>query len=331
MKQVAITMLAISMGTISFSQKTKAPTIIKTYHISSTAGWDYLAVNDNKLYVSHGTQVNILKEDTGDSIGFIPNTNGVHGIAFDNELNRGYTSNGRANNVTVFNLKTNDTLAKIATGENPDAINFEPFSKTIITCNGKSKDLTVINPKDNKVITTIAVGGRPEEAASDGNGMLYVNLEDKNEIAVVDLKTYKVLHHWSLSPGEGPTGLGIDRSTKRLFSTCDKLLVVIDAVTGKIVSKLPIGDGCDGVAFDTKTKMIYTSNGEGTLTAIQEENADTYKVVGNYATKKGARTIAIDQQKHLLFLPTSEFESPPTPGARAKLKPGTFQVLVIQE
>src|SRR5438045_8614031 len=182
MKKNLIFFSCVLVSLISFAQKDHEYKIVKTYHIASPGGWDYIAVNDGKLYVSHGTQVNILNEETGDSIGFIPNTTGVHGIAFDNELNKGYTSNGRLNNVTVFDLKTNEVIGQIATGQNPDAIMYEPFTKLIITCNGRSKNLSLIDPKGQKTIDSIDVGGKPETAASDGNGNLFVNIEDKNEI-----------------------------------------------------------------------------------------------------------------------------------------------------
>jgi len=305
--------------------------VVRVYHIASPGGWDYIAVNEGKLYVSHSTQVNILNEGTGDSVGYIPNTTGVHGIAFDKELNIGYTSNGRLNNVTVFDLKTNSILGQIPTGENPDAINYEPFTKTIITCNGRSKTLSVIDPKTNKVVATVDVGGKPEEAVSDGNGTLFVNIEDKNEIVSVDLKKLTVTNHWSLSPGEGPTGLAYDKETKRLFAGCEKLLIVLNAENGSIVDKITIGDGCDGVAFDSKKKIIYTSNGEGNLSVIKELSADKYSSLGNYPTKRGARTITINESTGTLYLPTAEFDPSKTgQNGRPMMIPGTFQVLVVQ-
>lgn len=303
--------------------------VTKTYHIQSSGGWDYIAVNEGKIYVSHGTQVNILNEANGDSLGFIPNTNGVHGIAFDNELGRGYTSNGRSNNVTVFDLKTNAVLTQIATGENPDAIMFEPHTKTIITCNGRSKNLSVIDPKTNTVVATIDIGGKPETAVSDEKGKLFVNLEDKNEIAEVDLKNHSVSNHWALG-AEGPTGLAYDKSTKRLFAGCDKNLVVLNAENGKVIDRLPIGDGCDGVAFDPKNKIVFTSNGQSaTITAIKENNADKFSVLGNYPTKRGARTITIDEKNGDLFLPTAGFDASNTQNGRPRMIPGTFQILVV--
>jgi YVTN family beta-propeller protein len=312
------------------SAQTKDYKVVKTYHIASSGGWDYIAINDGKLYVSHGTQVNILNATNGDSISFIPNTGGVHGIAFDPDLGRGYTSNGRLNNVTVFDLKTNEMITQVATGENPDAILYEPHTRTIITCNGRSKNLSIIDSKTNTVVETVDVGGKPETAVSDGAGKLFVNIEDKNEVAVLDLKTHNVTNHWSLT-AEGPTGLAYDRSTKRLFVGCDDYLVVMNAENGDVVDKLAIGQGCDGVAFDANNKIVYTSNGQsGTITAIKEINADKYSVLGNYPTKRGARTITIDEKTGTLFLPTADFDATNTQNGRPKMIPGTFQVLVVQ-
>ncbi|MFM9910199.1 MAG: YncE family protein [Chitinophagaceae bacterium] len=334
MKKLLLPLLAILMFvSATIAQPTTGLHIINTFHIASAGGWDYLEVGpvNDLLYVSHGSQVNILNKKTGDSVGVIENTTGVHGIAFDVANKKGFTSNGRINTVTVFDMNTNKVLAQIATGQNPDAIIYEPFSKMIITCNGRSKNLSIIDPIKNVVIDSVAIGGKPETAVSDGKGKLFVNNEDKNEIVVVDTKTFKVLNHWSIAPGEGPTGLAIDKETKRLFAGCEKLLMVIDATNGSIVDKITIGDGCDGVAFDAATKNIYTSNGsDGTMTVIHEENAAKFTVVENVVTKKGARTITLDNQTHLIYLPTADFETvDPTQKGRPKMKQGTFQILVV--
>ena len=307
--------------------------VVKTYHIPSAGGWDYIAVNNGKIYVSHGTQVNILDEANGDSIGIIPNTTGVHGIAFNNEMGRGYTSNGRLNNVTVFDLHTNQVITQIPTGENPDAIMYEPHTKTIITCNGRSKNLSIIDPSTNAVVATVDVGGKPETAVSDGNGKVFVNIEDKNEIVAVDLKSHSVTDHWSLNGAEGPTGLAYDKDTRRLFAGCDNYLVVVNAENGKVVDKLPIGQGCDGVAFDTNKKIIYTANGASSnITAVKETSSEKYSVIGNYPTKRGARTITINQKSGNLYLPTAEFDmNNIQPNGRPTMIPGTFQVLVVQQ
>ena len=330
-KVITLAILTLSI-TYAKAQKKTGLHITNTFHIASAGGWDYLEVGpvNDWLYVSHGTQVNIINKKTGDSVGVIENTTGVHGIAFDVANGKGYTSNGRLNNVFVFDMNTNKVLATIPTGQNPDAIMYEPFSKKIITCNGRSKNLSIIDPAQNKVIDSIDVGGKPETAVSDGAGKIFVNVEDKNEIVAIDAKTFKVLNHWSIAPAEGPTGLAFDKVTKRLFAGCDKMLAVVDAVTGKIIATPVIGDGCDGVAFDTAAKNIYTSNGEGTITVIHEESGDKFTVVENIVTKTGARTITIDKTTGLLYLPTAEFE-PMEAGqkGRPKMKAGTFQILVV--
>jgi YVTN family beta-propeller protein len=307
--------------------------LLKTFHIQSAGGWDYIAVGpgNNRLYVSHGTQVNILDKTTGDSIGVIENTTGVHGIAFDKSQNKGFTSNGRLNNVTVFDLATNAVITQVPTGANPDAIMYEPFTKKIITCNGRGKNLSFIDPVANKLLDSIDVGGKPETAVSNGEGKLFVNIEDKNEIIEIDLKKMVVEAHWPLAPAEEPTGLAFDKTTNRLFAGCgNKFLIVLNAANGAIINKLSIGDGCDGVGFDVDTKNIFTSNGEGTMSVFHEKSADRIEFVATVTTKRGARTIVVDQQTHLIYLPTADFEAQSNPPqGRPKMIPGSFQVLVI--
>jgi len=300
--------------------------VSKTYKIGSPGGWDYIAVGpDHKLYVSHGTQVNILDQRTGDSVGVIPNTAGVHGIAFAS--GKGYTSNGRANTVTVFDGKTAAVLQQIPVGQNPDAIMYEPFSKTIVTCNGRSHDLSVVDPASNTVTATIPLDGKPETAVSDENGRIYINIEDKNKITVVDMRTKKVLSSWPLD-AEGPTGLAIDNTTHRLFAGCDKQLVILDANSGAVVSKQPIGDGCDGVGFDETMHLIFASCGEGKLSVIKEESATSFKPQADVPTKRSARTLAVDSKTHEIYLPAADTEKP-NAGERPRTIPGTFQVLVV--
>jgi len=333
-KLVSLSIIFFTASIFTSLQAQKDFQILKTFRMQSPGGWDYIAVGpgNNRLYVSHGTQVNILDKTTGDSIGVIENTLGVHGIAFDKSQNKGFTSNGRLNNVTVFDLKTNAVITQIPTGANPDAIMYEPFTKKIITCNGRGKNLSFIDPVSNKLIDSIDVGGKPETAVSNGMGKLFVNIEDKNEIVEVDLKTMVVEAHWPIGPGEEPTGLVLDKNTNRLFAGCgNKFLIAVSAVTGKVVTTMPIGDGCDGVAFDNDTKNIYTSNGEGTMSVFNEKSADKLEAVATVTTKRGARTIVIDEQTHWVYLPTADFEKPDpnTPTARPRMIPGTFQVLVI--
>ena len=306
--------------------------VVDTFNISSNGWWDYLTVHGDRLYVSHGTQVNILNKNTGDSIGVINGTQGVHGIAFCDKLNAGYTSNGRLNNVYVFDINTHIVIDSIKTGKNPDAIMYEPFSGTIITCNGGSNDLTIIDPSSKKVIKTIPLPGKPETAISNGQGMLFVNIEDKNQVAAIDMKAMKFLSSFSLQGAEEPTGLAFDENTNRLFVGCDKILVVVDAITGKVIKKITIGEGCDGVAFDKDSKLIFTANGEdGTMSIIEEKSANEYKEIANIPTAISARTITIDHDSGTLYLPAAEIKKSNIEGQRSTIIPGTFKILVVRK
>jgi YVTN family beta-propeller protein len=326
LKILLIFWIVFSLGP-SYGQNNGDYKLVRTFHIKSSGGWDYIAVNDHKLYVSHGTQVNILDEKTGDSLGVIPNTIGVHGIAFIQELGKGYTSNGKSNTVTVFDIRTNAVTGQIPAGENPDAIMYEPFSKKIITCNGRSHDLSLIDPVSEKVVMTIPLPGKPETAVSDEAGKLFVNIEDKNAICKIDLTAGKVLNTWPLAPAEGPTGLVIDRRTKTLVAGCEKMLVGLDATTGRITSSLPIGEGCDGLAFDPDGRYVFASCGEGLLYIAAANDRGQVKMVGSVPSKKSARTITIDPGNHELFLPAAEFVK--SQERRPPVVPGTFQVLVF--
>lgn len=308
--------------------------LVSRFLVGGPGGWDYLAISPVKdwLYVSHSTRVNVLNKLTGDSVGVIENTTGVHGIAFDSLHGKGFTSNGKLNNVFVFRLENNKVTGAIATGQNPDAIMLEPYTGKIVTCNGRSNSLSVIDPVKEILEDSIALGGKPESAVSDGNGRLYVNIEDKNEIAVIDTKDWKVLFHWSIAPGEGPTGLAIDIVTNRLFVGCDEKLIVLNAKTGKVCDIIAIGGGCDGVAFDPATKNIYASNGIGTLSVIHEGEQGIFKLAETVKTKKGARTISLDIITHKIYLPAAEYE--PLPAGQngwPLVKAGTFQILVLQD
>ncbi|MBV9961565.1 MAG: YncE family protein [Parafilimonas sp.] len=307
--------------------------VADSFHIKSDGWWDYIFVDSasNKLFVSHGTQVNVIDKNNGDSVGIIPGTLGVHGIALVHNLNKGFTSNGRLNNVFVFDLNTLHVTDSIATGKNPDAIFYDEYSKKIITCNGGSKDISVIDPSTNKVVATIDVKGKPETAVSDNAGNIYINNEDKSEIEVIDINSMKLIHTWSVAPGESPSGLSIDKKNKLLFAGCDnKLLIVIDATNGKLITKLPIGDGCDGTAFDPSLNTIYSSNGEGTLTIIKEESKNKFTVINNLATKRGARTLTVDMHTHNVYTPTADFGASTDTSKRPPLMPGTFQVIVCK-
>jgi len=319
---------------VSLAQKGAKYHVLNTFHVSGPGGWDYISVNPStgNIYVAHSTVVSIISPD-GVQVGEIPNTTGVHGIAFAPEFGKGFTSNGKLNTVTIFGIKSNKVFAEIPVGEKPDAIMYDPYSKNVFVCNGHSKDLTVIDPFAGNVLHTIPLGGKPETAVSDERGRIYVNIEDKDEIAVVNAKTFEVEARWPLHGGKSPTGLAIDKSTHRLFAGCDnKVLIVMNADSGKVVAKVPIGDGCDGVAFDPKEKRVFSANGQdGTLTVIKEVSANKYEVEENAVTKKGARTITLDERSHLIYLPTAEFDmsKQTKEQKRPDIVQGTFQILVV--
>jgi YVTN family beta-propeller protein len=320
----------------TFAQSKTGLHILKKHPIKSSGGWDYVTVDaaDKKIYVSHGTQVNILSTVTGDSIGVIPNTNGVHGIALVKSLGKGYTSNGRDNSCTIFDLKTNAELGKIAVGTNPDAIFYDEFSKKVYAFNGKSSDATVIDPATDKVVATIPLGGKPETGVSDGKGKIFVNSETTNEVVVINASTYKVVKRYKINEGDEPSGLAIDRVTNRLFIGCggNATLVVMDAANGKNLAKFKIGD-CDGAAFDPILKLIYTSNGDGNMSVIKEVNANKFVFVENIPTEKSARTIGIDVITHHLFLPAAQMEASTPTAENANPRPhmivGTFHIIEI--
>ena len=303
----------------------------KTIQLTNDGGWDYLSVDEvnQKLFVSHSSQVNVVDLKTGEQIAVIPETYGVHGIAIANDLKKAFISCGKDSSVSVVDLNTFKLLAKItSTGKNPDAILYDQFSKKVFTFNGRSSNSTVIDAVTLKIIATIPLSGKPEFSQTDGKGKVYVNIEDKSTIAIINSVTLKVEKEWSIAPGEEPSGLALDNVNHRLFSVCgNKMMIISDAIAGKVIANVPIGDGCDGVAFDPATKRIFASNGEGKMTVVQQESADQYKVVENFPTLQGARTITINKTTHHIYLPTAELLSGE---GRRQFKPNTFKVLDIK-
>ena len=312
--------------------------IAQRIHLDGDGGWDYLNADDatGLLYVSHGKMVNVVDMSTGKSVATITDVNGVHGIAIAPEFNKGFITNGPDSNVTVFSTKDYSVIEKVkVTGKGPDAIIYEPFTRSIITWNGRTSNATVIDAKTDKVIQTIPLAGKPEAAVSDGKGKVFVNIEDKSEVCMINVKTWKVEQTWSIAPGEEPSGLALDNETHRLFSATSKLMVVLDAETGKVITTLPTGDRVDGAGFDPILKRAYSSCGEGLLTVIQEENKDSFKVIANVPTQAGAKTISVSQKTHKIYLSTAEFGPTPektaeNPRPRPTVKPGTLTILVVE-
>src|SRR5713101_3105780 len=275
--------------------------IIKTIPVSGEGGWDYVTVDSDarRVYVSHATHVVVLDADTYAVLGDIPDTQGVHGIALAPDLGRGFVSNGRANNVTIFDLKTLKTISTVSAGTNPDAIVYDSGTKRVFTLNGRSKDATAINAADGAVVGTLALGGKPEFAVADGKGSIYVNIEDTSELVKFDAQKLTVTHRWPQKPCQEASGLAIDVKNRRLFAGCDnKMMAVMNADTGKVITRLPIGDGVDANGFDPETGFAFASCGEGVLTVAHEDSADTFRVVQSVPTQRGARTMAVDLKTH---------------------------------
>ncbi len=306
--------------------------LAKTIPIAGDEGWDYVAVDSNarRVYVSHGSHVVVLDADSQRVVGDIPETQGVHGIAIASDLGRGFTSNGRANTVTIFDLNTLKTLGSVKAGTNPDAIVYDAGTKRVFTMNGRSQDTTAIDAASGSVASTIPLGGKPEFAVSDGRGSIFVNIEDKSELVQFDPQKLTVLHRWPMAPCEEPSGLAMDLKTRRLFAGCgNKMMAVIDADTGKVIGTPAIGEGVDANAFDPATNFAFASNGEGSLTVVHEDSPDKFSVVENVLTKKTARTMGLDLKTHTIFLPAADFD-PPAPGERrGKMKLGSFVLLVV--
>ena len=322
--------LTFSLSALFAIAAAGAPTgwkILKEIKIGGEGGWDYLTMDSDarRLYVSHNTHVAVVDPDAGKVVGDIPDTPGVHGIALVPALNRGFVSNGRGNNVTIFDTKTLKLISQVPTGQNPDDIAFEPKSGRIFTFNGRSNDSTAIDAKSGMVVTTFPVGGKPEFAVADDKGHVYANIENTNEIIEIDAAKPAILKRYSLSPCDGPSGLAIDLKKRRLFSVCsNRLMIVSDPDAGKVLAMPAIGQGSDGVIFDPSTGYAISSNGDGTLTIVQETNGK-YEVVENVATARGARTIALDDKTHNVYLPVAD----PLPGQRRGFAPDSFKVLVV--
>ncbi|HKD80318.1 MAG TPA: YncE family protein [Candidatus Angelobacter sp.] len=322
--------LAVAFAPAKYEVKQK-------YVLGGEGGWDYLTFDPSgkRLFISRGTHVMVVDPSKGSVIGDIPDTGGVHGIALAHDLGKGFTSNGRENTVTVFDLKTLKETAKIKIdGQNPDAILYDPASQRVFTFNGRSNNATVIDAAKGTVVATIPLDGKPEFVAADGKGKVFVNIEDKSELTAIDAKKATVLNTWSLAPCEEPSGLAIDQKHHRLFSGChNKMMAVTDADTGKVIATPAIGQGVDANAFDADQQLAFSSNGDGTLTVVHEDAPDKFTVVDNAETQRSARTMALDTTNHDVYLVAAEFdEAPPAKEGerpRRTMKPGTFTLLVV--
>jgi len=283
--------------------------IIKKIPIPGQGGWDYLIVDEaaRRLYVSHGTQVEVLDVDSGTVVGKIPNTPGVHGIALAPELGRGFVSDGQTSTVTIFDLKSLQTIGQAPTGKKPDGIIYDSATSQVFAFNGGSNSATVISAADGKVAGTVDLGGGPEFAAADGKGYVFDNLEDESQIVQINSRKLAVEQRWPVAPCQSPSSMAMDIPNRRIFIGCrSKVMAVVDADSGKVITTAPIGDHVDATAFDADSRLIFNSNGEGTITVIHQDTPDKYSVVETVKTVARAKTMALDRKTHQLFLSTAE-------------------------
>jgi len=283
--------------------------IIKKVSLAGNGGWDYVFVDASRrrVYISHATQVEVLDADTFEPVGKIPNTPGVHGIAVAPEFGRGFITAGKSDSVIIFDLDSLKPLSEVQVGRKPDGILYDPATKHIYAMNGDSDSASVINPADGKLVGTVALGGNPESAVTDGKGNIYINLEEKAETAHLDANALKVLHSWSLAPGKTATALAFDKETRRLFAGCrgGQLMVVLDADSGRVVSTAPIGERVDAAAFDPASKLVFMSNGGGTISVYHQDSNDKYSLVETITTSPGSKTMGLDPKTHNLFVPAN--------------------------
>jgi DNA-binding beta-propeller fold protein YncE len=310
--------------------------VTKRYPVPGDGGFDYIVFDSSsdRLYVSHGTEVNVLDANSGKVLGKIENTPGVHGIAIVPDLHRGFITDGRNASITVFDTKTLETRKTIAVDEDPDFIFYDPQTNRVFVCHGDAGKISAIDPDKEQVVGKIPLGTGAEAAALDGQGNGFVNLEETAEVVDFDPKALTVKQKWPITGCKTPTGLAMDRANNRLFIGCrSRVLAVMDASNGKVLATLPIGERVDAVAYDPENKMIFASNWDGTVSVIHQKSADEYESVGDIQTQKSAKTMTIDPQTKRLFLSAAEMESAPATNgehARMRPKPGTFNVLVVE-
>jgi YVTN family beta-propeller protein len=313
--------------------------VLQRWKLGGAGGWDYLALDaaGEHLFLSRANRVEVVSTESGKVIATVPDTLGVHGIALAEDLKRGYASNGKADSVTVFDLQTFKVIREVKiAAHNPDAILYEPVGKHIFTFNGKSKDVTVLDASSLAVLATLPVPDKPEFAVDDGNGHIFVNIENESgRMAVIDSRKLSVIRSFALPGCASPSGLAIDKVHHRLFSVCDaRIMAVTDAQSGKQVARVPIGDGPDAAAFDAKRGLVFSSNGDGTLTVVRQDSANHYTVRATVPTQRGARTMALDAARGRVYLVSADFGPPPPatsehPHPRPVPVPDTFTVLVV--
>lgn len=343
----ALVLFAVLQTAVAAQTSENAPlpppvfTVSKSWPLGGAGGWDYLALEASgaRLFISRSDRVDVVATVSGKLVGSIANTQGVHGIAFAPSLSRGFTSNGRSDTISVFDLASLHLIQEVpVSGQKPDAILYEPRFNHLITANGGSANLSVFDAGTLQIVATVPLAGPPEFMATDTAGMVYVNIEtDAGKLAAVDAKSLTVKATWPLPGCQNPSGLALDANHHRLFSVCaNQVMAVTDSVTGKQVARVVIGRGPDAAVFDSDLGLVFSSNGQdGTLTVIHEDAPDEYRVVATVTTQVSARTMALDPATHRIFLAAAKLGPPPPateeqPHPRPTIVPGSFSILVAQ-
>lgn len=322
---LAILTLPLARAQISYR-------LLQQYPIGGSGGWDYISINSEakRLYVSHGKQVEVLDENSGKSVGVIPDTPGVHGIAVASDLRRGFVSNGGDDSVTIFDLDTLKTIKKVPVND-PDFILYDSFSKRVFPMNEK---ITVLDAQSGERAGEVDLGGDPESAVSDGKGTVFVNVADKGTIAVLDVQALKVTKTYPIDDCVSPHSMAYDSASLRLFVGCrNSTLAVVDALTGKVVAHQQTCSGVDAGGFDPNNKLVFISCSEGVISVIREVSPDFYELIDTVKTELWARTMALDLITKKIYLPTADIETvattdPKKPFVR-RMKPGSFRVLAV--
>jgi hypothetical protein len=328
------TSLVYGQPSKSSAAETRTYRVAQTFHIGGEGRWDYLTVDPehNLLFVPRTTHTMVLDARTGKTVADIPGQKRNHGVALAASAGRGFITDGEDASVTVFDLKTYAVLGKVKAAEDADGVIYDPGSGKVLVVCGDAGALIPIAPdldvKTGKADAAVELGGKPEFLAADGLGRAYINLVDKDQVAVVDTKAMKVVNKWSTAPGGSPVGMSMDVAHRRLFIGCRKpqKLVIMDAEDGKVIADLPIGAGVDAAKFDGDA---FASCGDGTLTVARETAPGQFEVVQTVKTPMGARTMGLDPTTHTLYLPTAEFEPTSAGQTRPTPKPGSFMIVVV--
>jgi DNA-binding beta-propeller fold protein YncE len=331
MRNIALAM-TLATATLLLAQSSSYR-VTHTYTLGGDGGWDYIVPDppNHRLFIARQNRVMVIDEDSGKLLGEVTGIKGAHGTAVAESTGHGFATSGNDESVLMFDLKTFKVLGRIPAAEDADAILYDSASNRVFTLNGDAHSSTVIDPKAGKLITNIPLGGKPEYGASAGDGKVYANLTDTNEVVEIDAKTATVSRRWPTAPCKQPVAMAIDTAHHRLFSGCRSgVMAVSDYQSGKVITTLPIGAGVDGAGFDAASGNAFASNADGTLTVIHQDTPDKYQVIENVQTQQGSRNMGLDPTNHRVFVAAGKFGPPPTGGRRGPVLPGSFALMVIE-